>query len=265
MRKTREFSDWTGWRECFQARKDRPLPALETDHDYRQLPRSLARSLAVFQLGESGGGSVVEQARQSSLPGVDSAYADAVRLFVDEEHRHADILAMCVRLAGGNLLRKNWTARLFVHGRRLMGLRLKILVLLAAEVIGLVFYDLIAKRLPPGVLRRWLEELVADEATHLDFHCAFLRSQLSGRASRFVFLSAWRLLMFAAGTVVAIDHRRTLSDLYIDRREVREAWSGFRESVERKVLRDGMPSASASRLPPMPPIDRQRSDRAEAC
>ena len=228
--------NWAHWRERFAARQDRPLPVLETDHDYRQLPRSVARSLAVFQLGESGGGTVVDQARDSQLPGVNADYAEAVRLFVAEEHRHADILGMCVRLTGGELLRQNWTARLFVRGRRLMGLRLKVLVLLAAEVVGIVFYRQIARRLPAGVLRRWLEELVDDERMHFDFHCAFLRSQVGGRLGQLVFVCAWRLLMVAAGVAVLSDHRRTLRDLYIDPREVWQAWSGYRLAVERKVL-----------------------------
>jgi len=231
-------NDWARWRERFAARQDRPLPALETDLDYRQLPRSVARSLAVFQLGESGGGTVVDQARDSRLPGVNADYAEAVLLFVAEEHRHADILGMCVRLSGGKLLRRNWTSRLFVRGRRLMGLRLKVLVLLAAEVVGLVFYCQIARRLPAGVLRHWLEELVEDERMHLDFHCAFLRSQVHGRLGEFVFLGTWWLLMAAAGAAVLIDHHRTLRDLYIDRSEVRQAWSGYRQAVERRVLRD---------------------------
>ena len=100
------------------------------------MPGSLARSLAVFELGESGGGTIVEQARRSGIEAIDDDYADALALFVDEEHRHADILAICVRMLGGTLIRKNWTATLFVFARRLIGLRLKILVLLAAEWVG---------------------------------------------------------------------------------------------------------------------------------
>ena len=73
--------------------------------------------------------------------------------FVEEEHRHANILAMCVRLLGGTLVKKNWTAGLFVFARRLIGLRLKVLVLLAAEVVGLCYYHLLAVQLPASRLR----------------------------------------------------------------------------------------------------------------
>ena len=53
------------------------------------------------------------------MQGIDEYYAAAMALFVEEEHRHANILAMCVRLLNGTVIRSNWTARLFVFGRRI--------------------------------------------------------------------------------------------------------------------------------------------------
>lgn len=228
--------DWHHWKALFERRAGRPLPELEADHDYSQLPPSMARSLAVFQLGESGGGTVARQARGSGLEGLNDDYADAVALFVREEHRHANILAMCVRLMHGKLLQENWTARLFVAGRRLMGLRLKILVLLTAEVVGLCFYKLMADRLPPGNLRNWLLELVEDERSHLEFHCQFLRSQVRTRLQRALFTIAWRAIMGLAGLAVLIDHRETLRDLYIERQSAWNFWTYHRVAVEHYVL-----------------------------
>ncbi len=227
---------WRGWRRYFEERAGRPIPALEADHDYQYLPRSLARSIAVFQLGESGGGSVVQQAQESQLPGVTADYAAAVGGFVAEEHRHANLLAMCVRLMGGELIRENWTARWFVRGRRLLGLRLKIMVLLAAEVIGTVFYRLIAERLPPGSMQRWLTDIRGDEQAHLDFHCAFLRSQMNNRTARLVFTAAWRTLMLGTACVVLIDHRRTFLDLHIERGQVWRAMKYMSRAAEKQVL-----------------------------
>jgi hypothetical protein len=231
-------TDWRRWRRLFEARADRGLPALEADYDYRQLPPSLARSLAVFQLGESGGGAVVEQARRSGLDGIDADFVRAIELFVAEERRHASILAVCVRLTGGRLIRRNWTASLFVIGRRLMGLRLKILVLLAAEVVGLCFYRLLAGRLPPGRLRRWLLEMVADEESHLQFHCEFIRGQIRGSLGAVVFKATWRVVMALSAWAVLLDHRRTLRDFHIDRKTVRSLWREHRRAVETNVLSD---------------------------
>lgn len=245
---TQPSPDWRFWKRRFAERADRPLPALEADHDYDLLPPSVARSLAVFQLGESGGGTVVGQARQSRLHGVDTDYADALEYFVAEEHYHANVLAMCVRLMRGRLIRSNWTAKLFVFGRRLMGLRLKVLVLLAAEIVGLCFYRLIAERLPPGVVRSWLEDIVADEEEHLRFHCEFLQSQIDSVASRLWFVAVWRAVMYASGLVVLVDHRTTLKDLHIDRSHVWSRWIELARDAEQRVLAgERVPAAGTPR------------------
>lgn len=228
--------DWQDFCEIFERRNGRPLPPLERDLDYTRLPRALARSLAVFQLGESGGGSVVQQARGSGLTGIDGTYARAMELFVAEEHRHAAVLAVCVRLMGGTLLKKNWTARLFVVGRRLMGLRLKILVLLAAEVAGLSFYQLAASRLPAGRLRTCLEEIIGDERDHLRFHARFLWLQAGTPLARWAFRVVWSVVIRSSELVVRLDHRRTLGDLSIGNQEFSREWHRCRREAEAAVL-----------------------------
>jgi hypothetical protein len=230
-------TDWQEWHKFFRGRSQRPLPAAEPLRKYRNLPPSLAASLAIFQLGESGGGTVVEQARCSKLPHTDDDFAEAMALFVAEEHRHADILALCVDQLGGELIQKNWTAKLFVAARRLMGLRLKVLVLLAAEVVGICYYYLIACRLPVSPIRDWLEELVADEQSHLDFHCDFLRTQADRPWKRLVFVLAWRATMLLAAVAVMIDHRAAMRDLGIERKTIWRRWMTYADLSERLVVR----------------------------
>ena len=241
---------WARWRNFFELRKDRALPRLDPRVDYAMLPRSVARSLAVFQLGESGGGTIVEQARSSALDTIDKDYVDALDMFVREEHRHANILAMCVRLMHGELISKNWTARLFVFGRRLVGLRLKVLVLLAAEVVGICYYSALAERLPPGPMRKWLRELVDDERSHLHFHCDFLRTQTQSGWRRRLFVVTWRSVMWAAAITVMIDHRQMLRDLRIERRDIWDRWMAIGRQAECLVTG---PSPSVS------PVLRQSS------
>lgn len=231
-------STWEHWAKLFAGRRKADLPALEQDCDYAALPDSLAKSLAVFQLGESGGGTIVQQAWPSTLAGVDEYYAAAMALFVEEEHRHANILAVCVRLLGGNLIRNNWTAHLFVFTRRLIGLRLKVLILLAAEVIGLCYYHLLAVHLPPSNLRSRLMEIVEDERFHLYFHCAFLRSQARNPWQKRVFICVWRTVMFAASLAVIIDHRRAIQDMNIGLRKIIARWKNYRELAEALVVTD---------------------------
>lgn len=228
---------WREWKEFFLGRSKRPLPAAAPLRRYRNLPQSLAASLAIFQLGESGGGTVIEQARASKLRHIDDDYAEAMALFVEEEHRHADILALCVDQLGGELIDKNWTARLFVAARRLIGLRLKVLVLLAAEVVGICYYYLIACQLPVSPIRDWLEELVADEQSHLDFHCDFLRMQADSPWKRAVFIVTWRATMLLAAVVVMVDHRAAMRDLGIERRTIWRRWMTYSRLAERLVVR----------------------------
>jgi len=233
-----EHSAWEHWAKLFAGRRNADLPALEQDCDYSALPDSLAKSLAIFQLGESGGGTIVQQAWPSTLPGVDEYYAAAMALFVEEEHRHANVLAVCVRLLGGTLIRSNWTARLFVFGRRLIGLRLKVLVLLAAEVIGLCYYHLLAVNLPPSALRSRLLEIVEDERLHLYFHCTFLRSQARKPWQKRVFVCVWRTVMLAASVAVIIDHRRAIQDMNIGVQKIMARWKNYCELAEALVVTD---------------------------
>ncbi len=215
-----ETADWVRWRRFFEARSARPLPRLESGEVYAGLPESLARSLAVFQLGESGGGTVVRRALECDIAAADEHYCGALELFVAEEHRHADLLAMCVHALDGKLIRHNWTARLFVFFRRLVGLRTRIMVLLAAEVVGICYYQLLARRLPRSGMRAMLEEIADDERAHLRFHCRFLRSQIRKPWQVATFRVAWRMTMLFATLVVLLDHRAAIRDLEIGWRRV---------------------------------------------
>jgi len=235
------YSNWQTWQDLFQGRADRPLAPLDADLDYTRLPRSLAHSLAVFQLGATGGGSIVEQTRQCRLSGIDDDYSEAVNLFVSEERRHANQLAVCVRIMGGQLIHRSWAARLFVFGRRLIGLRFKVLVLLAAEVVGLCHYRLIATRLPPCRMRDTVVQLIGDKHSHMQFHSAFLERQADTPFSRALFKASWRATFFCAGIVALIAHRRMLRDLSIELRDFRDLWSHYRFATEIHVL--GLPKA----------------------
>ncbi len=238
---------WEEWAKFFVLRSNRRLPALEQDLDYSALPDSLARSLAIFQLGESGGGTIIRQSLHNNLHGIDEYFAAAMALFVEEEHRHANILAMCVRLLGGKLIRKNWTARLFVFARRLIGLRLKVMVLLAAEVVGLCYYHLLATHLPESRLKMQLLGIVEDERSHLYFHCDFLRCQTPTRWKKKLFIVTWRLIMASAAVVVAIDHRAAIRDLGIGLKPVLTRWKSYSDLAESLVISDAPAGADPAK------------------
>jgi hypothetical protein len=141
---------WTAWRAHFEDNARRPLPAAADGAVPAGWREALAGSLARFQLGEAGEGRVAKEIDRVVMHGVDADYRASLKLFVKEEGRHARILAGMVRGLGGSLLRQSWSERLFVRGRRLLGLRVKLLVLLVAEVVGLGFYTALARRLGDG-------------------------------------------------------------------------------------------------------------------
>jgi len=236
-------TNWSHWRAFFAARRHRPGVRLLADEpQLADVPASVARSLAIFQLGESGGGTVIEQAQRSRLSAIDDDYAAAVALFVAEEHRHAELLACCVRALRGRLIERNWTARLFVFGRRLVGLRLKIMVLLAAEVVGICYYRLLACGLPDSELKSVLREIAADEKAHLRFHCDFLQTQVRTEFHRRAFIIAWRALMLAAAVAVLVDHRAAMRDLGIPLKRVWKRWSVCSRTAEARIVRRERPS-----------------------
>ena len=215
---------WLSWRRYFENRRARPLPDLS--RAARGIPPewlpALRRSLAIFQLGESKGGRLAEQIDHVRLDGVDDDYRAAVKLFVAEEQRHGEVLAAAVEALGGQLLADNWTETLFVGLRRRVGVRGKLLVLLAAEVVGLAFYRTVAGRLPAGPLRRALAEIDDDEVAHLAFHRDFFATQLDSPAARAAGAALWWLVAVGAGVAVAVDHRRTFRALETPPREIVE-------------------------------------------
>ncbi|WAS92789.1 hypothetical protein [Nannocystis punicea] len=221
------------------------MPTIDAEGVPEAWRAPLGRSLAIFQVGESGEGRIVREIERSRLGGIDADYRAALKLFVKEEGRHARILAAMVRALGGSLRRTAWTDRLFVHGRRLLGLRLKLLVLLAAEVIGIGFYGLLAGRLGGCPIGQVLREICGDEEAHLEFHCAFFRLQTASPWRRALFSAAWFAVAAAACAVVLIDHRPTLRALAIDGAP-RRLW-GLVVAVRRRVCADGVAAAAPGR------------------
>jgi hypothetical protein len=117
-----------------------------------------------------------------------------------------------------------------------MGMRMKVLVLLAAEVVGICYYKLLALHLPDGELRSLLEELARDEEAHMQFHSAFLRMCTPGIVRSFIFKVMWRLVTFCAAVVVSIDHRHGLRALNISLPQVWRRWMYLVRETEAQVI-----------------------------
>jgi len=213
---------WMPWLAHFQQSAARPLPCLPevlTDVPAALRP-PLARCLARFQLGESGGHRIIEQIENEPLEASSPEHRAALQLFVSEEARHAHILGQLVLGLGGRVLQRNWSHGAFKLGRNVFGLRTKLLVLDVAEVIGIVCYGLVAETLPAGPTRAALAQLAADEEHHLAFHSALFARQTRGR---WWILFLWWLVGLAACASVVIDHGPDLGALGVDRRTLGRA------------------------------------------
>lgn len=228
---------WSSWRTYFEANARRPVPVIDGSGVAPAWAGPLARSLAIFQVGEGGEGRVAREIERVQLAGIDDDYRVALKLFVREEGRHAKILAAMVRALGGETRRAAWSDRLFVRGRRLLGLRLKLLVLLAAEVVGLGFYGLLAEKLGACLIGQALGEIAEDERRHLEFHCEFFRGQVRGPVARAAFVAAWAAVAGAACAVVLFDHRATLRALAV--RGAGPRLLGLVREVARRVVGGG--------------------------
>lgn len=192
------------------------------DPDASPLPDGLriplARSLAVFQLGETGGGTRLMRYVRKALrhkPEVLEGYDLAVRLFVAEEQRHAHMLEKLVIYLGGELVRKHWTNSIFRHVRNLFAMEFNIQILLTAELIAEAYYGMIYRRTTDGAVRVCCHKILRDEMRHIAFHTSFFQERLAVMPPGLRGL--WRLVFRAChlitATVVAWDHRYLLYSL----------------------------------------------------
>lgn len=224
---------------CSDEDIDWELPCRITE----EVREPLARSLAIFQLGETGEGSALFRFAKSKENDPNLAgYEEALRLFVREENRHADILKHMVLRVEGTLLTRQWSDRVFRAVRKLVNLEFELQTLLTAELIAEAYYELLRRTVDDGPIQQACARIVKDEVGHTGFHAAFFgyrRKQWNPVTRR-----AWKvgllLLTETAWRVVWMDHRSCFRALGIERnqfaehvRKARWVWlrrAGFREA-----------------------------------
>ena len=236
-----EPSPWTGYLRYFERNQSAPVPTL---HDLRDLRISwsaeLGRSLGIFRLGETGEGRIAHEIESADYFPVDPVYSSALKLFVAEEGKHAAILGNMLRELRQRPVEQNWTYRLFFVARRAIGLRVKLMVLLAAEIIGCECYGLLARALPSNSAGAALADIQKEEKVHLGFHCHFF--YLLGRniLSKTLWRVMYETIANAACISVLIDHRRTFRKMGVGYGKVIERFLR-RITQGRQLLRNGCP------------------------
>lgn len=203
---------------------------------------AIARSIAIFQLGESGGGTRLRRYTRSiaSLENL-KGYQRAVDLFVAEEQSHAALLARTVTHLRGTLLTKQWTNSIFRWLRDLVNLEFNIQVLLTAELIAEVYFGLLALRCSDPVVQTVAKKLLRDEMGHLSFQRDFLFERLNTLTPAMQRLWRWQFqaIHLATAVVVAWDHRDCLRGLGVTPADFRaraaQCWENFQSRLERRL------------------------------
>ncbi len=249
-----DIKDSSAWLDHFERnRLHRPEPEWHRPTPFPAHMRGpLARSLAHFQLGESGEGvTLLASARRAwpddpargcgGVPRNDDVAALA--LFVAEEQEHARLLEWLVARYDGRLVTGHWTHRCFRTLRRALGLGFEIQTLVIAEIIGTAYYRLL-RSTGDAVLRQVCELMLRDELPHLRFHAdRVVTAQLGwSPARRALWTLQFRLLLRAALTAAWLDHRSGLRAVGVSRRLFRaEALTEARGWLLRRTARRRSP------------------------
>lgn len=197
------------------------------------LREPLARSIAIFQLGESGGGTRLRRYARKVAPLENfRGYLRAMDLFVAEEQGHAALLARLLDHLGGRRLRKQWTNTVFRTLRVLVNLEFNVQVLLTAELIAEVYFGNLYLRVPDPAVRAVARKLLADEMKHLAFQRDFLCERLASFSPSAKRLWCWQFRQVHRLTtfIVSLDHAGCLLAIGLRPRAFR---SRCRDSFDR--------------------------------
>jgi len=249
------------WLSYFRANRGRPSPRVDpavASLDPR-LHAVLAPSLGRFWLGESGEGRVAKQAAESSDPALDDAMRESIALYVREEGRHAREIADVLSAMHEPLPGRHWSESLFRRGRRLLGLRTKMMTIAAAEVVGAVYYEMLSEGVP--AMRELAAVIAREEREHLGFQGAYFeRVCVCGRPEARTLrvgmvLAGFAVIAACAVATFLVSHGGIVRELGVTRGEIakrcaREAWTVVaRVTLHRAGAMSGHASQVRSRAP----------------
>jgi hypothetical protein len=207
-----DLSVWLNHFE-YHARRPRTLPSALADSLTAAERSLIARSIAVFQLGESSEGRTLQRAAEgfAARHGAEGL-ARIVSLLIREEQHHAALLRDFMARHGIALRPFDWTDGIFRRLRRLAGLELYVHVLISAELVGIVYYRALESVTACQRLRVLCRMLVADELAHVGFESQLLLALRMRRVAplRFAQRCGHRGFVAGAALLVWCTHRLLL-------------------------------------------------------
>ena len=204
----------------------------------------IARSLAVFQLGESGGGTRLKRYAKVIAPLTQfTGYQRAIDLFVAEEQSHAALLGRLIEHLKQPPLQKQWTNSIFRWARNLVNLEFNIQILLTAELVAEVYFGLLYLRCADPAVKQVSHKLLRDEMKHLEFQRQFLAERLQefSPALRHLWCLQFRLIHRFVAAVVSWDHRDCLKAIEVSpaafRSRCTQSLERFMDRLETKITK----------------------------
>jgi hypothetical protein len=175
--------------------------------------RSIAKSIAAFQLGEYSEGKGLLKAAERFAEKIDNPYLVPItRLFIAEEQNHALLLRDFMVRHEIKLIKKNWTDAVFRRLRKNVGYEVSITVLITAEIISLVYYRALRQCTNSPLLQRICDKILSDEKAHVTYESAMLNfiRQKKSEASLSLIGFLHRFLFFGTVLVVYLSHRKVI-------------------------------------------------------
>jgi hypothetical protein len=173
----------------------------------------IARSIAVFQLGEQSDGSgLLRAAYRFATAHGDELLPRITELFIREEQRHARLLRQFMDEHGIRARCRHWTDGIFRRVRRLAGFELYLHVLITAELIGNVYYRALEAATGCQRLKVLCRTLLADELAHVGYESELILELRSRKpaALRALMRLTHRAFFCAAAGAVWLSHHRVL-------------------------------------------------------
>jgi hypothetical protein len=172
------------WLDYFRSNAGRPGGSI--DPRAGRLPPSLCRVLA-------------DSLGRADDVALDDATREAIALYVREEGRHAKELTAMLGVLGSSPPTSSLSEKLFRRGRRLLGLRTKMMAIAAAEVVGLVYYRTLEEEIEE--IAEVVGTIADDEEAHLAFQAEYFGRVIARGPTSF---APVRALAVAAGFVVVV-------------------------------------------------------------
>jgi hypothetical protein len=169
MKKEFQFQNWI---RIFDENAALPDSIL-WDENRKLTPREkqiIYDSIRQFQRGESGEGKYIyQEAKRYVKKCGDDSYLTALKLFIHEEHRHANYLARFMEMQEIPKIKDHWVDGIFRWLRHHGNLEVVITVLVTAEIVAAVYYKALARATSSQCLKDICERILHDEDLHIYF------------------------------------------------------------------------------------------------